>query len=28
MLVELMSDNIDEEIIDETRTDDIKEPDL
>jgi len=28
LLVELMTDNIDEEIIDETRTDDIKEPNL
>jgi hypothetical protein len=28
LLVELMTDNIDEEIIDETRADDIKEPDL
>ena len=28
MLVELMSDNIDEEIIDETGTDNIKEPNL
>jgi len=28
LLVELMTENIDEEIIDETRTDDIKEPDL
>ena len=28
LLVDLMTANIDEEIIDETRTDDIKEPDL
>ena len=28
LLVELMSDNVDEEIIDETRTDDTEEPSL